>query len=263
MAVIATWNVNSARSRAGLIAEWLGRVKPDLLLMQEIKCEEGQFPRDAFREAGYEAIVVGQKSYNGVAILYRSNDEAPPETLLTALPGDDDDSEARFVEVCWRGLVVGDLYLPNGNSRGADGFRTKLDWMARLRAHAAELLAADRDVMLAGDYNVCPTEDDLARGALPGDDALVRPESRAAFRALLWLGLTDAARALHPADRIFTFWDYQGGAWQHDRGLRIDHALLSARPAERLREVTIDRPERSKDKPSDHVPVIFRLDDPE
>lgn len=254
---IATWNVNSARTRAGLIVDFLAREKPDLLLLQEIKCEAAQFPAEKFEAEGYRAEIVGQKAYNGVAVLSR---EAVTVTHRR-LPGEDEDATARFIEVEADGLLIGNLYLPNGNSGGADGFATKLDWMEKLRLHAAALLEADRDFILAGDYNVCPTDADLAKGALGVEDALVRPESRAAFRSLIWLGLTDAVRALHPDETIYTFWDYQAGAWQRDRGLRIDHALLSPRVAERLEAVRVAREERDKPQPSDHVPVIVSIRD--
>lgn len=255
---IATWNVNSARVRAGLIADFLKREQPDLLLLQEIKCEAAQFPAAAFEAEGYRAEIVGQKAYNGVAVLSR----APVKVTHRRLPGEEEDAAARFIEVEAGGLLVGNLYLPNGNSGGGDGFAAKLDWMEKLRLHAASLLEHDRDFILAGDYNVCPTDADLAKGALAADDALVRPESRAAFRGLIWLGLTDALRALHPGETLYTFWDYQAGAWQRDRGLRIDHALLSPRVAERLETVRVAREERDKPQPSDHVPVIVTLRDP-
>ncbi|MGC9270006.1 exodeoxyribonuclease III [Acidiphilium sp.] len=254
---IATWNVNSVRIRAGLVADFLGREQPDLLLLQEIKCEAHQFPGDLFEAAGYRAAIAGQKSYNGVAVLSRE----AVEIRERSLPGEAEGSASRYIEVGLQGLVVGNLYLPNGNSGGDDGFRAKLDWMAKLRAHAAGLLDADHDFILAGDYNVCPTDADYAKGALPATDALVRPESRAAFRALIWLGLTDAVRALHPTETLYTFWDYQAGAWHRDVGLRIDHALLSPRVAERLARVTIAKAERDKAQPSDHVPVVVTIGD--
>ena len=257
MTKLATWNVNSVRTRAGLVAAFLAREQPDLLLLQEIKCEEAQFPRATFEDIGYRAEIVGQKSYNGVAVLSRE----PVTVTQRSLPGEPEGAAARYIEVEHQGLLIGNLYLPNGNSGGEDGYRAKLDWMEKLRLHAMALLAAERDFVLAGDYNVCPTEVDLAQGTLPADDALVRPATRAAFRALLWLGLTDAVRALHPNDTLYTFWDYQAGAWQRDRGLRIDHALLSPRLAERLATIHIARDERDQPQPSDHVPVMVTLAD--
>lgn len=254
---IATWNVNSVRTRAGLVAAFLAREQPDVLLLQEIKCETAQFPAAAFEDVGYRAEIVGQKSYNGVAILTRE----PVTVTQRRLPGEAEDAASRYVEIGFRDVLIGNLYLPNGNSGGEDGYRAKLDWMDNLRRHAASLLEAGQDFILAGDYNVCPTDEDFAKGALGPNDALVRPETRSAFRALIWLGLTDAVRALHPAGALYTFWDYQAGAWQRDRGLRIDHALLSPRVAERLEQVDIARAERDQPQPSDHVPVMVTISD--
>ena len=253
---IATWNVNSIRMRERLVADWLGRVQPDLLLLQEIKCEAAQFPADEFARLGYTAHVVGQKSYNGVAVLSR----IPAEVVHRGLPGlDAEDAQSRYIEVLAGGLMIGNLYLPNGNSGGEAGFAYKLRWMARLADRAQALLQQDRPCVFAGDYNVCPTDEDFAPGALPPTDALVRPETRAAFRTMAWLGLTDAVRALQPRGRVYTFWDYQGGAWRRDLGLRIDHALLSPDVAERLVAARPDRDERNQPQPSDHVPVLIEL----
>jgi exodeoxyribonuclease-3 len=253
---ITTWNVNSVRTRESHVAAFLEREQPDLLLLQEIKCEEHQFPALTFANLGYQSVIVGQKSYNGVAILHR----APVEVTLRKLPGmTEADAHSRYVEVDLGGLVVGNLYLPNGNSGGEAGYAYKLEWMACLRAHAAALLEADRDFILAGDYNVAPTDADFAPRALPAGDALIRPETRSAFNALIWTGLTDAMRALHPTETLYTFWDYQAGAWDRNVGLRIDHHLLSPRPAERLQSVTIHKQERAQTQPSDHVPVSVNI----
>lgn len=253
---IATWNVNSVRMRERLVADWLGRVQPDLLLLQETKCEAAQFPAAAFEAVGYAAEVVGQKSYNGVAILSR----VPVRVVHRALPGlPEDDAQARYIEVEAKGIHVGNLYLPNGNSGGEAGYQYKLRWMALLGERARVLLDADRPVVFAGDYNVAPTDEDFAAGTLGPDDALVRPPTRAAFRAMQWLGLTDAVRALRPTGRVYTFWDYQGGAWSRDLGLRIDHALLSPDLAERLVSAGPDKAERAMAQPSDHVPVVVEL----
>ncbi len=253
---IATWNVNSVRQRLPLVLDWLKRIEPDLLLLQEIKCETHQFPVEAFQDAGYTAFVAGQKSYNGVAILSR----IPAELRTKKLPGlSDPEPPARYIEVAAGGLVIGNLYLPNGNSGGPAGFENKLEFFSALADHAEVMLRDDTDFLLAGDYNVCPTDQDLAPGALPPTDALVRPESRAAFRRLLWCGLTDAVRAMHPTASCYTFWDYQAGAWNRDMGLRIDHALLSPRVAERLLSADPDREERAMPQPSDHVPVLITL----
>lgn len=253
---IATWNVNSIRQRERHVAEWLGRVQPDLLLLQEIKCEAAQYPCLSFEGLGYRSEFVGQKSYNGVAVLARE----PVEVVLRALPGlPDDDAQARYIEVRLAGINVGNLYLPNGNSGGETGYAYKLLWMERLAERARVLLEADTPCMFAGDYNVCPSDDDFAPGTLPPGDALIRPESRAAFRKMLWMGLTDAIRAVQPRGKVYTFWDYQAGAWRRDLGLRIDHALLSPDLAERLVAAKPDRDERNQPQPSDHVPVLVEL----
>lgn len=251
---LATWNVNSIRQRERHVAEWLARVQPDLLLLQEIKCEEPQFPGLAF--PGYAAHVVGQKSYNGVAILSR----IPVTVTHRALPGlPEGDAQARYIEVEAAGIAVGNLYLPNGNSGGEAGYAYKLAWMARLADRARTLLEAERPCVFAGDYNVAPTDEDYAPGALPPSDALVRPETRAAFRTLVWQGLTDAVRAIRPSGKVYTFWDYQAGAWRRDMGLRIDHALLSPDLAERLVSAAPDKDERGREQPSDHVPVMVEI----
>ncbi len=256
MIKLTTWNVNSVRMREAHVADFLEREKPDFLLLQEIKCEAHHFPALAFAALGYEAVVVGQKSYNGVAILHR----APVEVVQRSLPGMED-VQARYVEVCAAGMNIGNLYLPNGNSGGEDGYGYKLRWMAALRAHALALLDQERDFVLAGDYNICPTDADFAPRALAAGDALIRPESRAAFNALIYTGLTDGLRALHPHELMYTFWDYQAGAWERNSGLRIDHALLSPRLAERLSRVIVHQDERGKAQPSDHVPVSVELRD--
>lgn len=255
---LATWNVNSIRQRETHVRNWLEREQPDALLLQEIKCEAPSFPKAAFAAIGYESVVVGQKAYNGVAILTRT----PVQARLTALPGLPPDTPARYVEIELGGVVVGNLYLPNGNSGGDAGYQAKLDWMAALHDHAETMLAAETDFVLAGDYNVCPTDEDHAPGTLGPDDALVRPATRGRFRSLLWLGLTDALRQVKPAGRAYTFWDYQAGCWPRDRGLRIDHALLSPRLSERLLTAVPDRAERDLPQPSDHVPLVVTLADP-
>ena len=255
---LATWNVNSIRQRAGHVARWLEHAKPDVLVLQETKCETHAFPHEAFQALGYRSEAVGQKAYNGVAVLAR----VPFEVCARALPGlPAEDSQARYVEVAVEGVRIGGLYLPNGNSGGEAGYAYKLAWMEALRQRAVELLAEDVPLALLGDYNACPTDADFAAGSLPAGDALVRPETRARFRALLWLGLTDAVRALHPTGRVFTFWDYQAGAWPRDLGLRIDHALLSPSLAERLVAASPDREERAQEQPSDHVPLTVDLAD--
>ena len=250
---LATWNVNGIRAREALVADWLDHTRPDLLLLQEVKCVAAAFPAERFAALGYASEVVGQKSYNGVAVLARE----PVAVTARALPGCED--QARYLEVDAGGMRVGNLYLPNGNSGGAEGYGYKLRFLDALAGRAAALLAEDVPLVLAGDYNVAPTDEDFYPGTLGADDALCRAESRAAFRRLLWLGLTDAVRALHPAERVWTFWDYQHGAWPQDRGLRIDHALLSAELTDRLVSAVPDRMERDRAQPSDHVPVVVEI----
>ena len=215
------------------------------------------FRRAAFRALGYESVIAGQKSYNGVAILSR----VPVQVHHVALPGlPEDDAQARYLEIGVEDFTIGNLYLPNGNSGGEAGYAYKLAWMDLLITRAATLLAADAPFVLAGDYNVAPEDIDYAPGTLPANDALIRPETRARFRRLLWQGLTDAVRITQPTGPAYTFWDYQGGAWQRDRGLRIDHALLSPALADRLVSAAPDRSLRAEDQPSDHVPVLVELE---
>jgi len=253
---LATWNVNSIRQRESHVRAWLERHQPDLLLLQEIKCETDAFPALPFRGLGYAAEVVGQKSYNGVAILARR----PVTVTHRALPGlPADDAQARYLEIETDGIAIGNLYLPNGNSGGDAGYAYKLAWMDRLAEHAARHMEDRRPLILAGDFNVCPEAEDAAPGAISPTDALVRPETRARYRRLLWMGLTDAIRALHPTGPVYTFWDYQAGAWPRDLGLRIDHALLSPELAERLTTAAPDKAERDRAQPSDHVPVVVEL----
>ena len=252
---IATWNVNGSRAREQNIARWLEANTPDLLLLQEIKCEAASFP-PVFAQMGWHSAVVGQKGFNGVAALART----PLDIRLTALPGlPDDDAQARYLEVDFQGLRVGNLYLPNGNSNGEIGYQYKLRWMECLHTRAHALLAEDVPLMLAGDYNVCPEDIDFAPNVLGPDDALVRPETRARYWQMIWSGLTDAVRAVKPEGACYTFWDYQAGCWQRNRGLRIDHALLSPTVAERLVSAVPDRAARAEDTPSDHVPLVVTL----
>ena len=257
---IATWNVNSIRQREAHVARWLEREQPDLLFLQELKCETAVFPAARFEALGYSAAVVGQKTYNGVALLSR----LPFEVVHRALPGlPADDTQARYIEITCAGITLIGIYLPNGNSGGEAGYAYKLAWMDFLYDRAAVLLAGDTRLIITGDFNVCPTDADFAPGALSPGDALLRPATRARYRSLLWLGLTDAIRALHPegqaAGPVWTFWDYQAGAWPRDRGLRIDHTLLSPSLAELLVSALPDREERGEEQPSDHVPVVVEL----
>ncbi len=254
---IATWNVNSIRQREGHVQRWLGQTQPDVLFLQEIKCETATFPAQSF--AGYSAEAVGQKAYNGVAALCR----VPFQVIHRALPGlPADDAQARYLEIQAGGTTMIGIYLPNGNSRGEEGYAYKLAWMDCLADRAQALLDSDTPFVITGDFNVCPADEDFAPGTLPPTDALVRPETRQRYRRLLWMGLTDAVRAIHPHGPVYTFWDYQAGAWQRDSGLRIDHTLLSPVLAEHLVAAAPDRSERGQPTPSDHVPVTVTLRTP-
>src|SRR3984957_5684327 len=253
---IATWNVNSIRQREKHVASWLERCQPDVLMLQEIKCEAPAFPALTFHGLGYQTEAVGQKSYKGVAGLSPQPFTVTPRAL-PGLPADD--AQSRYIEIETDGIIIAGIYLPNGNSGGEAGFAYKLAWLDRLAERAEALLEGDTPLVITGDFNVCPSEEDAAPGAISPTDALVRPESRARYRRLLWHGLTDAVRAVHPHGAVSTFWDYQAGAWQRDSGLRIDHALLSPALAERLVAAAPDREERAQPQPSDHVPVVIEL----
>jgi len=253
---LATFNVNSVRKRVPHLQKFLQTSQPDLLFLQELKCKTEEFPTEAFRELGYTSHAVGQPGgRNGVAVLAR----IPFEVVAEGLPGEEEDTHARYIEVAAEGGRFAGIYLPNGNSGGAEGYQYKLRWMERLRLLAAERLDSFTPFAVLGDFNVCPTDLDFAPGSMPPTDALVRPESRAAFRALLHLGLTDALRDLHPGERLYTYWDY-GPAFESNRGLRIDHALLSPELAERLRAASVDIAPRAQEQPSDHTPVVVDLD---
>ncbi len=238
------------------VTAWLQSAKPDVLLLQEIKCETEAFPGMEFAALGYRAAVVGQKAYNGVAILSREM----PQDVLNYLPGDKNDTQARYVEATVQGVRVASLYLPNGNPIDTEKFDFKLDWIKRLMAHAQKLLANEKPVVLGGDYNVIPTPEDVYDPKGWEEDALYHPKTRAAFRALNHIGLTEAYRALHPHQKhAYTFWDYQGGSWQKDNGLRIDHFLLSPEAVDRMKACFIDRTPRGQEKASDHTPVVLDL----
>lgn len=254
---IATWNVNSAKARLPLITDWLRAASPDVALFQEIKCETAAFPRAAFEELGYHVTPVGQKAYNGVAFLSK----APHEVVLTRLPGEPEDEQARYVEATVGDLRIASLYLPNGNPVETEKFAYKLRWMDRLYDRARTLLDEGVPFALGGDYNIIPEARDVFDPRAFANDALFRPESRAKFRALLNLGLTEAYRALHDDDHAYSFWDYQAGCWPRDLGLRIDHFLLSPQAADRLIDCTIDRGPRGAEKASDHTPVLVELRD--
>jgi exodeoxyribonuclease-3 len=256
---IATWNVNSVNARLETVLRWFGEASPDVACLQEIKCVDEKFPSEAFERLGYNVSVHGQKAYNGVALLSKT----PLEDVRRGLPGADDDEQARYIEAVVSGpepVRVASIYLPNGNPVATEKFGYKLGWMARLNAHARELLAFEEPLALLGDYNVIPEARDAEFPANWTGDALFQPESRAAFRALKNLGLTEAYLQADGAPGAYTFWDYQAGAWQRNNGIRIDHALLSPQAADRLRGVSIHRDVRGWDKPSDHVPLVVELD---
>jgi exodeoxyribonuclease-3 len=256
---IATFNVNGVNGRLPVLLRWLEEARPDVVCLQELKAPDEKFPRDEIKMAGYGAIWHGQKSWNGVAILAR--DQEPIETRR-GLPGNAEDSHSRYIEAAINGMIVGCLYLPNGNPAPGAKFDYKLRWFERLTAHAASLLQLDVPVVLAGDYNVMPTELDVYKPERWIDDALFRPEVRAAFHVLLKQGWTDAVRSLHPEARIYTFWDYFRNAWGRNAGLRLDHLLLSGRATERLIEADVDRHVRGWEKASDHAPAWIELAKP-
>jgi exodeoxyribonuclease III len=257
---IATWNINGVKARIEGLITWLKDTSPEVVCLQEIKSVDEGFPAADIEALGYNVVVHGQKGFNGVAILSKR----PLEDVRRGLPGDAGDSQARYIEAVistGSGVVrLGGLYLPNGNPLGTEKFTYKLAWMQRLEAHARDLLALEEPLILAGDYNVIPEPVDCKTPAAWSEDALFQPESRAAFRRLLNLGFTDAIRTGHPGAGVYTFWDYQAGAFQKDNGIRIDHLLLSPQAADRLRRSGIDRFTRAWEKPSDHVPVWVELD---
>jgi len=255
---IATFNINNVRRRLPNLLSWLEEAEPDVVSLQELKSVDRDFPEAALRNAGYGAVWRGQKSWNGVAILARG---AEPVMTRTALPGDANDLQSRYIEAAVGGVLIASLYLPNGNPQPGPKFDYKLAWFDRLIAHASELMAADVPVVLAGDFNVVPTDDDIYPTTSWSNDALLQPESRAAFRRLLDQGWTDALRAIHPTGPIYTFWHYQRNRWRRNAGLRIDHLLLSPRAAVRLNDAGVDREVRGREDASDHAPAWVILND--
>jgi exodeoxyribonuclease-3 len=255
---IATFNVNGINARLPRLIEWLDEAKPDVVCLQELKADDEKFPLSAIRDAGYGAVWHGQKGFNGVAILARGRD---PVEIRRGLPDDPDPSHSRYIEAEVDGVVVGSIYLPNGNPQPGPKFEYKLAWFDRLIDHAATLFATEKPIVLAGDYNVIPTEtkDDVFSARAMASDALMQPESRAAYRRLLHQGWTDAIRARHPRGPVYTFWDYQAGAWARDAGFRIDHLLLSPVAADRLADAGVDKAARGKEKASDHAPTWITL----
>ena len=257
---VATWNVNSVNARLETVLRWFEAQRPDVACLQEIKCVDEKFPAEAFERLGYSVAVHGQKAYNGVALLSLT----PLEDVRKGLPGDEGDDHARYLEAVISGpapVRVATIYLPNGNPIGTEKFAYKLKWLERLNAHARALLALEERLVLAGDFNVIPEPEDADNPASWAGDALFQPESRGAFRALKWLGLTDAYMAVDGAPGGYTFWDYQAGAWHRNHGIRIDHLLLSPQAADHLVGVTIHRDVRGWEKPSDHVPVVAAFGD--
>jgi bifunctional non-homologous end joining protein LigD len=255
---IATFNINNVNRRLPNLLDWLQAARPDIVCLQELKCTDGEFPERAIAGAGYRAAWLGQRTWNGVAILSR---HAEPVVTRTALPGDDNDAEARYLEAAVNGILVANIYLPNGNPQPGPKFDYKLAWMKRLQAHARTLLRSKAPVVLAGDYNVAPTEIDIYPTKSWDDDALVQPESRAEYARLVKQGWTDALRSLHPGERIYTYWNYMRLRWERNAGLRIDHLLLSPVLAPRLESAGVDRDVRGREGASDHAPVWFVLGD--
>ena len=256
--IIATWNVNSVRQRLDHLLGYLKEQEPDVLCLQELKCQDDAFPRLEVESAGYNVAVHGQKTFNGVAILSKR-----PVEVRTGLPGDENDAHARYIEATVpdgdRIVRVASIYLPNGNPVGTEKYPYKLAWMDRLIAHARDLMTLEEPLVLAGDYNVIPSPRDCYDPAAWANDALFLPQTREKFRTLLNLGLTDALRAVTDEAGLYTFWDYQAGAWQRNNGIRIDHLLLSPQAADRLQSVAIDKDMRALEKPSDHVPIRITL----
>ena len=253
---IATFNINNVNRRLPNLLRWLRAAKPDVVCLQELKSTDAEFPIAAIEKAGYGAVWRGQKTWNGVAILARN---AEPVLTRTALPGDRDDDEARYIEAAVNGVIVTSIYLPNGNPQPGPKFDYKLDWFKRLRSHAGKLLKQDIPVVLAGDYNVAPTASDIYPTKSWDKDALIQPKSRAAFKALVDQGWTDAIRTLHPSKPMFTFWDYKRNRWPRDAGLRLDHLLLSPTIAPRLLKAGVDRKVRGEEGASDHAPAWIVL----
>jgi exodeoxyribonuclease-3 len=256
---IATFNINGIKARIEALPRWLEAANPDVVCLQEIKSQDEAFPRQLFENMGYRVETYGQKSFNGVAILSK----LPLEDITRGLPGDDTDEQARWIEatvIGTRAVRVCGLYLPNGNPAPGPKYDYKLAWMARMETRVRTLLAEEMPVVFLGDYNVIPQAQDAAKPQAWVEDALFLPASRAAFRRLLNLGLTEAVRTRNPAPGIYTFWDYQANSWERGNGIRIDHLLLSPQAADLLADCGIDKDVRAGDKPSDHVPVWADLD---
>ncbi len=253
---IATYNVNGINGRLPVLLRWLKSAAPDVVCLQELKAPDDKFPQKELEAAGYGAIWHGQKSWNGVAILAR---DAEPQETRRGLPGDSDDTHSRYIEAAVNGVLIGCLYLPNGNPCPGPKFDYKLAWFERLKMHAAELLGTELPIVLAGDYNVIPTDLDALHPKSWVDDALFQPEAKQAYKELVGQGWTDCLRHFHPDEQIFTFWDYLRHRWERNSGLRIDHLLISPALKPRLSAATVDREVRGWEKTSDHAPVWIEL----
>lgn len=255
MLTIATWNINSIRARLPLLLSWLQEIKPDVVLLQETKTEDAQFPREDIETLHYNIALYGQKTYNGVAILSKF----PIEDVTENLPGFQD-AQARYIEAVIKGVRVASVYVPNGMAVGSDKYHYKLDFLNHLYAHAQTLLTYDEAFILGGDFNIAPTDQDVYDPQEWQEEILCSTPEREGFRSLLYLGLTDALRALHPEDKeLYTWWDYRRGAWLNNFGLRIDHLLLSPQAADHLKNAFVDKKPRGSEKASDHAPVLCTL----
>jgi exodeoxyribonuclease-3 len=254
---VATFNINNINKRLDNLLAWLKKEEPDVVSLQELKAEQGAFPKEAVRSLGYEAVWAGERSWNGVAILARKQ---TPVVTRSTLPGDPQDRQARYLEAAVQGILVTSIYLPNGNPQPGPKFNYKLAWFERLISHAAGLIGLGIPVVLAGDYNVVPTQEDIYPTRSLDKNALIQPESRQAFVRLLEQGWTDALRKLYPAGSLWTFWDYKYQRWEKDKGMRIDHLLLSPTISERLLDGGVDRWVRDEVNASDHAPAWILLD---
>ena len=257
---IATFNINGIKARHAALTDWLDEANPDVVLLQEIKSVDENFPRELFEDRGYNVETHGQKSFNGVAILSK----LPLEDVTRGLPGDDDDEQARWIEATVVGkhtaVRICGLYLPNGNPAPGPKYDYKLAWMERLRHRAKDLMDMEEPALMAGDYNIIPQAEDAAKPDSWREDALFRLDSRDAYRRVLNLGFTEAFRSRHPEPEQYSFWDYQAGAWQRNNGIRIDHILMTPQCADLMVDVGIEKELRGREKPSDHVPVWVELD---
>jgi exodeoxyribonuclease III len=254
---IATFNINDINKRLQNLVTWLAKTTPDVVCLQELKAEQAAFPAEALRKLGYEAVWQGERSWNGVAILSRNRS---PVLTRSTLPGNSEDRQARYIEAAVNGVLITSIYLPNGNPQPGPKFNYKLAWFERLLTHAAELIATGVPVVLAGDYNVVPAPQDIYPTRSLDNNALIQPESRQAFARLLGQGWTDAMRKLHPEGPLWTFWDYKRERWPKDKGMRLDHFLLSSEMSERLVDGGVDRWVRGEVNASDHAPVWIVLD---